>query len=204
MSKKEWLDPTPEMLETEEFNAIWEVIKTWDINVPGVYAGYCGATGNHVRAILDAIKALEAQNQCTELPEKKDNVNCFKEGGSIREYRRGFNFIHDIASPIIARQKREIREKHLLIVELQQKLTEAEEAIRTGKCKHIAEDVISAECSLCHLAWCELRIKVLEKKLSNTEKELERMKRWVNDHPEIKQLREKIRELEEELAKERE
>jgi hypothetical protein len=52
-----WQDPTPEMLESPEFNAIWERIKHWDINVPGAYAGYMGATGNHVRAILDALKA---------------------------------------------------------------------------------------------------------------------------------------------------
>ena len=53
-----WPDPTPEMLETPEFNAIWECIKYWDINVPGAYRGYCGATGNHVRAILDALEKV--------------------------------------------------------------------------------------------------------------------------------------------------
>lgn len=48
-------DPTPEMLETPEFNAVWECIKRWDIEVkPG--DGYAGATGNHVRAILDALE----------------------------------------------------------------------------------------------------------------------------------------------------
>src|SRR5882672_4090104 len=54
--KTSWPDPTPEMLNTPEFNAVWERIKSWDINVPDVYSGYCGATGNHVRAILDALK----------------------------------------------------------------------------------------------------------------------------------------------------
>lgn len=52
-----WPDPTPEMLKTKEFDAIWECIKKWDINVPKAYEGYCGATGNHARAILDALKA---------------------------------------------------------------------------------------------------------------------------------------------------
>ena len=52
-----WLDPTPEMLEDPDFEKIWQVIKSWDINVPSAYAGYCGATGNHVRAILDALQA---------------------------------------------------------------------------------------------------------------------------------------------------
>jgi len=51
----EWPDPTPEMLETPEFEAVWQCIRTWDINVPAAYSGYCGATGNHVRAILDAL-----------------------------------------------------------------------------------------------------------------------------------------------------
>lgn len=49
-------DPTPEMLETPEFNAIWNVIKSWDIAVPGAYTGYTGAMGNHARIILDALK----------------------------------------------------------------------------------------------------------------------------------------------------
>jgi hypothetical protein len=52
---REWPDPTPTMLASSEFEAIWQVIKSWDINVPEVYSGYCGANGNHVRAILDAL-----------------------------------------------------------------------------------------------------------------------------------------------------
>ena len=52
-----WPDPTPKMIATPEFEAIWQCIKTWDINVPDAYGGYCGATGNHVRAILDSLKA---------------------------------------------------------------------------------------------------------------------------------------------------
>jgi hypothetical protein len=52
---REWPDPTPEMLDDPRFHAIWNCIKSWDINVPDVYEGYCGASGNHVRAILDAL-----------------------------------------------------------------------------------------------------------------------------------------------------
>ena len=37
------------------WNAIWDELKTWDINVPHAYSGYCGATGNHARAIYDAV-----------------------------------------------------------------------------------------------------------------------------------------------------
>lgn len=55
--RKAWPDPTPEMLADPLFDAIWNVIKTWDINVPHIYVGYCGATGNHARVIYDAIKA---------------------------------------------------------------------------------------------------------------------------------------------------
>lgn len=54
-----WPDPTPEMLAMPEFQAVWQCIKSWDINVPGAYGGYCGATGNHVRAILDALAKVK-------------------------------------------------------------------------------------------------------------------------------------------------
>ena len=37
------------------FLAIWEVIKTWDVNVPEAYSGYCNANGNHVAAILHGL-----------------------------------------------------------------------------------------------------------------------------------------------------
>ena len=51
----DWPDPTPEELNSSEFNAIWNVIKSWDISVPEAYDGYCEATGNHVIAILHAL-----------------------------------------------------------------------------------------------------------------------------------------------------
>ncbi len=57
-----WLDPTPEMLNDPQFEAIWQRIKSWDINVPHAYIGYMGATGNHVRAILDALREAEARS----------------------------------------------------------------------------------------------------------------------------------------------
>ena len=51
-----WPDPTPEMLDTPEFEAVWNVIKGWDISVLEKDDGlYTGGTGNHVRAILDAL-----------------------------------------------------------------------------------------------------------------------------------------------------
>jgi hypothetical protein len=55
-----WPDPTPEMREGDtRFEQVWQRIKSWDINVPSVYSGYMGATGNHVRAILDALDAKD-------------------------------------------------------------------------------------------------------------------------------------------------
>ena len=57
-----WQDPTPEMLETPEFKSVWNCIKTWDINVPEVDGNlYSGATGNHVRAILDALDMFKVK-----------------------------------------------------------------------------------------------------------------------------------------------
>lgn len=65
-----WADPTPEMLKTSEFEAVWQCIKSWDINVQGTYTGYMGATGNHVSAILDALReagCLESNNDTQHL-----------------------------------------------------------------------------------------------------------------------------------------
>jgi hypothetical protein len=56
-------DPTPEMLSDPLWNAIWNEIKTWDINVPTEYAGYCGATGNHATAIYLAIRRLSPKEE---------------------------------------------------------------------------------------------------------------------------------------------
>lgn len=44
------------------FDAVWEVVKTWDVNVKGAYNGYMGANGNHVQMILDSINRVKAQN----------------------------------------------------------------------------------------------------------------------------------------------
>lgn len=52
-------DTTPEMREHPVFNAIWDVIKTWDVNVPADYTGYCGAHGGHARVIFEAVQAVE-------------------------------------------------------------------------------------------------------------------------------------------------
>ena len=59
---EKWRDPKPEELETMDFNAVWDVIKKWDIAVPEEIDGsglYSGATGNHVVSILDALKEIK-------------------------------------------------------------------------------------------------------------------------------------------------
>ena len=78
---KPWPAPTPEMLKQLDFQRVWESIKTWDIHVPEVYQGYCGATGNHVRAILDAIvkpseRELESFRALAEKAITKWNKDC--------------------------------------------------------------------------------------------------------------------------------
>jgi len=51
--------PTAIDLVSPEFNAIWEVIKSWDVNVPKYYDGYCGANGSHVMLILNALGKIK-------------------------------------------------------------------------------------------------------------------------------------------------
>jgi hypothetical protein len=64
-------DPNPEELKSPLFNAIWNEIKKWDINVSSEYSGYCGATGNHVCAILDAVNraSMIPDNRCVPVTE---------------------------------------------------------------------------------------------------------------------------------------
>jgi hypothetical protein len=49
-------DPSPEMLESSQFQAIWQIIKNWDIGfIEGPPYGRMGANGNHVAMILHAL-----------------------------------------------------------------------------------------------------------------------------------------------------
>lgn len=50
-------NPTDEQRADPRFEAIWSVIKSWDVNVPDYYEGYCGANGSHVTLILNALDA---------------------------------------------------------------------------------------------------------------------------------------------------
>jgi len=60
MSEK-WRDPLPEELNTPDFNAVWNCIKHWNIGLPfDIHPDggqlYNRSTGNHVVAILDALR----------------------------------------------------------------------------------------------------------------------------------------------------
>lgn len=49
-------NPTPQMLNNDPvFDAIWEVVKHWDIGASEYYQGYCCGTGSHVTLIYEAL-----------------------------------------------------------------------------------------------------------------------------------------------------
>lgn len=59
---KKLRDPLPEEINTLKFKAVWNCIKHWDIGLPQDITEdgnqlYSGATGNHVVAVLDALKS---------------------------------------------------------------------------------------------------------------------------------------------------
>lgn len=58
-----WPDPTPAQLVDPVFGAIWNAIRTWDIHVPRVDGDgmRSGATGNHARAIFDALPKVREE-----------------------------------------------------------------------------------------------------------------------------------------------
>ena len=67
--------PTAADLDSGLFEAIWQVIKSWDINVPAYYTGYCGANGSHVKLILDGIAQRSAvSDSFSELTRKYEDL----------------------------------------------------------------------------------------------------------------------------------
>lgn len=57
-------NPTAIDLTDPLFNAIWNVVKDWDVGIPSKHAGHTGATGSHVMLILNAIrKALSPERE---------------------------------------------------------------------------------------------------------------------------------------------
>lgn len=56
-------NPTDEDLADPLFEAIWQTTKTWDVNAPEYYVGYCGLNGSHVMLILNAIRTALAAHE---------------------------------------------------------------------------------------------------------------------------------------------
>lgn len=86
-------DPTPKMLKNPAWNAIYEEIKDWDINIPSEYAGYCAATGNHATAIFNALGDATKDNYVAWLrwsgdAEHRHLVTCDSDSeGAFKVYR---------------------------------------------------------------------------------------------------------------------
>ena len=63
LNRKELLGDMPNPTDTDlvdpVFNAVWEATKSWDVNVPEHYQGYCGMNGSHVMIILNAIRGIK-------------------------------------------------------------------------------------------------------------------------------------------------
>ena len=70
-----WPDPKALDLGRVDFNAVWDCIKTWDINVPEVDGEdmYSGATGNHVMSILLALGLRKPKDYYTK--EEQDKLS---------------------------------------------------------------------------------------------------------------------------------
>lgn len=56
-------NPSEKMLESPEFNALWDIIKHWDINVSDYYKGYCGGNGSHVTLLLEALMKIKENHK---------------------------------------------------------------------------------------------------------------------------------------------
>jgi len=61
--KQSMPNPTAMDLVDPMFNAIWNATKTWDVNAPEYYVGYCGLNGSHVMLILNAVRAALASQK---------------------------------------------------------------------------------------------------------------------------------------------
>jgi dihydrofolate reductase len=68
-------NPTDVDLNDPAFNALWEVVKSWDVNVPLYYAGYCGANGSHVMLLLNVLRKLPGWSYTANVDVKNGNIN---------------------------------------------------------------------------------------------------------------------------------
>lgn len=67
-------NPSRDDLSNPIFEAIWQVIKTWDINSPEYYSGYCGANGSHAKILLDSVLATGRLNAVAQKPGEVDGL----------------------------------------------------------------------------------------------------------------------------------
>lgn len=61
--KEKMPNPSDNDLKDPFFEAIWQATKTWDVNAPEYYAGYCGTNGSHVMLILNSLRKVLAARQ---------------------------------------------------------------------------------------------------------------------------------------------
>lgn len=70
--------PSQAEMDSDEFNAIWGVIKRWDINDPRYYTGYSSGNGSHVKILLDVIKPVIRNKKIDSILESGDNIKISK------------------------------------------------------------------------------------------------------------------------------
>ena len=142
----QWLGPTPAMLADPRFEAIWRVIKSWDINVPHAYQGYCGATGNHVRAILAALSGdsstVEIAADVIYMSTIEPQIDRIKLDGRIwmietvraalEAYDRTYISVVETTAPISVKYEHEIGELRSALKVAQQTLLEFSHAQECG------------------------------------------------------------------------
>jgi hypothetical protein len=78
--KRDMPNPTPEQLESDEFEVLWQAIKSWDVNVPDYYHGYCGANGSHVALILNALDSAGFMVVQVENPRPAETLQSSEKG----------------------------------------------------------------------------------------------------------------------------
>ncbi len=60
-------NPSLDEINSSDFEAIWEIIKDWDINARDYYDGYTSGNGSHVKLILDNLKIHRRDNNIGEI-----------------------------------------------------------------------------------------------------------------------------------------
>jgi len=114
--------PNPSLADLDDpvFEAIWQTIKAWDVNVPAYYVGYCGANGSHAKLILDAVRAAPNSSGGDALSE---TVTILPDGSAFavasfplptghwlyaeREYEPGAEEPKELPAPILTHEQRE-------------------------------------------------------------------------------------------------